>query len=191
MVRAQTVTIPCAPIQAAHKNNQETNKTWRKMSPCRGESRLQSKISLPQNFFDGAQPPPKPETPVAPVASVTTAYSPTAVAHGLKVGGIAIHMRPFGQVLEPVQTRLSSFVTVVNYRHYRLAYTTPFNSQAGLRNIYESKAHIEGLYHTLGVSGLELMALQYVLSNMMEGVGAFENMKVSPSRCFQTSSRMM
>lgn len=54
---------------------------------------------------------------MAPDDFVTTAHIPAPVGHGVGIGGIAPFMGPFVSGLEKVQTILSLFAMVVDYRY--------------------------------------------------------------------------
>lgn len=85
---------------------------------------------------------------------------------------------------------MSSFATVVDYRHYRLVYTTPVPVEAELKYMYNSKNQTKGLHPTL-IYGFEPIELLSFLETMMEGLEALGISKVYPSGCFSIYSKMM
>lgn len=64
----------------------------------------------------------------------------------MEIGGIASIMGPFAPGLESMQQILSLFVTVVDYLHYVLRYTTTIISKYELRYKWKYNTQIDGLY---------------------------------------------
>lgn len=127
LVRARTVPVPSAPLSGAPKNSPDEEQILRWTLLGRGRRGSIKEMARPQALFDGGKPPPKQGTTVAPGALVKTGDSATHVAQGVELGGIALFMDLYAPALEPVQTMRSSLLTVVDYRHERLANTTPFH----------------------------------------------------------------
>lgn len=162
------------------------------MRPCRGVARPSRNFPYPQAFFDAGQESPKQETLSALSSLVTTAKIPHPISQEVEVVGIAPYLGPYAPGLGPVQTLLSSFATVVVYRLYRLADTTPVPAQTYFRCMFMSKTQSNGLSPTLGlIFKFEPIEVLSFLAIMKEGLEALGKRKVSPLVFFRISSWMM
>lgn len=84
--------------------------------------------------------------PSALAPLLMTTDIPVRIAPELDVGRIAPFMGPYALGSESVQTISSEFATVVNYRIYRLTYTTPVPLQTHSKHMLKYKTQIDGLY---------------------------------------------
>lgn len=129
---------------------------------------------LSTNF--GRNPPPQYRVPGIPVPSginplVTIADSSAPLPRVNESTGP--FLGPYAPGLEPIQTMLTPFEKVLDYRHYRLRDLNPVPDNEALRKMYRLKKQIDGLYTTLGsFDGADPIELLNFLATFKEACDA-------------------
>lgn len=116
----------------------------------------------------------------ATVPFITTATSSAPIPEAS--GGLVSRLGAYAPGLEPAQTMLTAFTSVIDYRTYRLIDTSGVPSGEDLRRMYRLKKQVDGLNTTMGVfdgsDPMELLSFLATFKKAMDGLSKSEAVAV-------------